>query len=78
MAELPSLEEQEEAVSKLNNGKAGERSGFLPEMVKVACQDPAFLDLLLDLVHTAWREKHVPKDWANAVIVPSPKKGNLV
>lgn len=47
-------------------------------MVKVACQDPAFLDLLLDLVHTAWREKRVPEDWADAVIVPSPMKGNLV
>lgn len=48
------------------------------KMVKVACQDPAFLDLLLDLVHTAWREKRVPEDWADAVIVPSPMKGNLV
>lgn len=78
MAELPSLEELEEAVSKLKNGKSGGSSGVLLEMVKVACQDPDFLDLLLDLVHTAWGEKCVPKDWADAVIVPIPKKGNLV
>lgn len=78
LAELPSLEELEEAVSKLKNGKSGGSSGVLLEMVKVACQDPDFLDLLLDLVHTAWGEKCVPKDWADAVIVPIPKKGNLV
>lgn len=78
MAELPSLEELEEAVSKLKNGKSGGSSGVLLEMIKVACQDPDFLDLLLDLVHTAWGEKCVPKDWADAVIVPIPKKGNLV
>ena len=36
-----------------------------------------FQDLLLDLVHTAWREKCIPKDWADAVIVPTPKKGDL-
>ena len=46
-------------------------------MVKVACQNPDFLDLLLDLVHTAWRDKRVPKDWVDAVLVPIPKKGDL-
>ena len=78
MAELPSVEELEEAVSKLKNGKSGGSSGVPPEMVKAVCQDPNFLDLLLDFVHTAWGEKRVPKDWADAVIVPIPKKGNLV
>ena len=66
-----------EAISKIKNGKAGGSSGILPEMVKVACQDPDFLDLLLDLVHTAWREKCVPKDWADAMPVPITKKGDL-
>ena len=46
-------------------------------MVKVACQNPDFLDLLLDLVHTAWRDKCVPKDWVDAVLEPIPKKGDL-
>ena len=75
--ELPSSEELKEAISKIKNGKAGGSSGILPEMVKVACQDPDFLDLLLDLVHTAWREKCVPKDWADAIPVPITKKGDL-
>ena len=74
---LRSLEELGEAVSKLKNGKSGGSSGVLPEMVKVSCQDSDFQDLLLDLVHTAWREKCVPKDWVDAVIVPIPKKGDL-
>ena len=77
LAELPSLEELVEAVGKLKNGKASGSSGILPEMVKVACQDPDFLDRLLCLVHTAWREKCVPKDWTDAVLVPIPKKGDL-
>ena len=77
LAEVPSLEELVEAVGKLKNGKASGSSGILPEMVKVACQDPDFLDRLLCLVHTAWREKCVPKDWTDAVLVPIPKKGDL-
>ncbi len=62
LADLPSVDELTEAVNKIRNGKAGCNSGILPEMVKVACQDPDFLDMLLDLVHTAWRERSVPKD----------------
>ena len=65
------------AVGKMKNGRTGGSSGILPEMVKVACHDPDFEDLLLDLVHTAWRERSVPKDWTDAVIVPIPKKGDL-
>jgi len=53
LAELPSVEELEEAVSKLKNGKSGGSSGVPPEMVTAVCQDPNFLDLLLDFVHTA-------------------------
>jgi len=36
-----------------------------------------FRGLLSDLVHTAWREKKVPQEWANSVLVPVPKKGDL-
>ena len=77
LAELPSMEELVGAVGKLKNGKAGGSSGIRPEMVKVACQDPSFVDRLLDLVHTAWKEQSVPKDWTDAVLVPIPKKGDL-
>ena len=77
MDDLPTMEELEQAVGKLRSGKAGGGSGILPEMVKSACCDSDFLDLLLDLVCTVWKEKRVPKEWSDAIIVPIPKKGNL-
>ena len=76
-ADLPTLDELMDAVGKMKNKKAGGSSGILPEMVKVACRDPDFEELLLHLVHTTWKEGSVPKDWTDAVIVPIPKKGDL-
>ena len=57
--------------------KAGESSGILPEIVKVACQDSGLLERLLSLVHTAWREKCAPKDWTDPVLAPIHKKVDL-
>ena len=34
-----------------------------------------FLTQLLDLVHSVRKERSVPKDWANAVLVPIYSKG---
>lgn len=77
IAEPPTKEELEETVGKLKNAKAGGTSNILPEMVKAACCEDEFLDLLLDLVHTVWRESAVPKEWTDAVLIPIPKKGDL-
>lgn len=33
--------------------------------------------MMLDLVRMSWKEKRVPKDWADAMLVPIPKKGDL-
>ena len=44
LAEIPSMEELVGAVSKLKNGKAGGSSGILPEMLKLACQSPVFMN----------------------------------
>ena len=77
LAEIPSMEELVRAIGKLKNGKAGGSSGIWPELLKVACQNPGFMDRLLDLVHTTWKEQSVPKDWTNAVLIPIPKKGDL-
>ena len=52
-------------------------SGILLEMMKVACADYFFLTHLLNLVYSVWKEKSVPIDWANAVLVSIPKRGNL-
>ena len=59
------------------SSKAPGKSGILPERIKAACCNSDFLGLLLDLMHTAWRESKVPRDWVNAVVVPIPKKGDL-
>ena len=64
LAEAPTMEELTDAIGKLKNGKAGGASGILPEMVKAACSEEEFLDLLLDLVQTAWKESEVLKERA--------------
>ena len=46
-------------------------------MLKAACEEEDFLDLLLVIVHTAWEESGVPREWADTTIIPIPKKGNL-
>ena len=64
-------------LENLRMRRRGGASGILPEMVKAAYSEEEFLDLLLDLVQTAWKEREVPKDWSDALLVPIPKKSNL-
>ena len=73
----PSICELRGALSKLKNGKAGGSSNILPDMVKAACEEESFRDLLLDLVHTVLEERQVPREWADATLIPIPKKGDL-
>ena len=77
MAEPPTVEELEEAISKLKSGKAAGQSGILPEMIRAASYDDDFLNSLLELVQLVWREGKVPQDWIDAILVPIPKKGDL-
>ena len=46
MADPPTTEELEAAVSAMKNGKMGVQSGILPEMVKAASCEDHFLDML--------------------------------
>ena len=50
---------------------------MLPGMVKAGCSEDDFLNMLLDLVQTSWKEKRVPKDWSDAVLAPIPTKGDM-
>ena len=77
MAEPPTVEELEEAISKLKSGKAAGQSGILPEMIRTASYDDDFLNSLLELVQLVWREGKVPQDWIDAILVPIAKKGDL-
>ena len=76
LIETPTMVELTEAFGKLKNGKAGAANGILPEMVKAACCESDFLELLLDLVQTTWEKGEVPKDWSDDLLVPIPKKGD--
>ena len=77
IADPPTTEELEAAVSAMKNGKMGGRSGILPEMVKAAISEDHFLDMLRTLMEQVWREGKTPQDWRDAVLVPIPKKGDL-
>ena len=70
-------EELQSALGKLKSGKAGKKSGILPEMLKAVCWEEKFMKLLLELVKDVWRERKVPVDWCDAVLVPIPKKRDL-
>ena len=65
------------ALRKMKNGKAGGNSNIPPEMIKAACCQKDFMTLLLDLVHTVWRERRVPRDLSYTIFIPIPKKGDL-
>ena len=77
LAEQPTMDKLTTAIRKLKNGKVGGASGILSEMLKVVCSEDEFLDMMLDLGQTSWREKRVPKDWSDAVLVPILRKGDL-
>ena len=77
MANPSTMEEMRHAVSRLKSGKAGATSGILPEMLRASCCDDEFSQILLDLMHSVWKERQVPQDWLYAVLVPIPKKGDL-
>ena len=66
-----------ELTGKLKNGKAGGSYSILPEMIKTAYGTDEFRALLLDPIHTGWDETHVPREWADVILVPISKKGNL-
>ena len=77
LALKPSMGELTTALGKLKSGKAAGSSNILPEMIKTACGSEEFRALLLNLTHTVWEERQVPREWADAILVPIPKKGNL-
>ena len=74
LGDLPSSEDLVMALQQLKNGKA---AGILPEMLKVGRKNQNFVAMLTDPVCAIWRERQVPQDWEDAILVPVPKRGNL-
>ena len=71
----PEEDELETALNSIKSGKAGGKNGLTPELVKqVGC---VFDEHLMELFKEVWKEGKVPQDWADAVLVAIPKKGDL-
>ena len=34
-----------------------------------------FMRLIVNLVEAIWKEKRVPQEWVDAILIPIPKKG---
>ena len=71
----PTMEELIAALNALKRGKAGGKTGLLPEMLLYG--GAGLYDRLLQVMQDVWRSGRVVDDWKNAVIVPIPKKGDL-
>ena len=56
-------------------GKAGGRTGVMPELLKYGGAE--LQDRLLQLMQDMWGQGSVVGDWRDAVVVPIPKKGDL-
>ena len=60
LADPPTEEEVMEDMGTLKGGKAGGKSGNLPEMVR-GCGGE-LMDYILDMSHTVWMEQRVPQE----------------
>ena len=77
LGKTPSSAEVAKALGTLKNGKAPGNSDILPEMLKVGCGNEDFMRLIVNLVEAVWKEKRVPQEWMDTILIPIPKKGNL-
>ncbi|GFR65536.1 endonuclease-reverse transcriptase [Elysia marginata] len=63
------------AIKSLKNNKAPGPDGLNAELFKA---DPELAaEVLLPLLTKAWKEKKIPEEWNEGVIIKIPKKGNL-
>ena len=75
LAEPPNGEEILKALEQLAVGKAGSMNGLLPDVLK--CCDGLLLEYISVLFQTVWKEKCVPSERSDALLVPVPKKRDL-
>ena len=71
----PTSDELSHALGHLKGGKAGGKTGILPELLK--CGGTEMQNRLLLLMQDIWHQGSVVEDWRDAVVVPIPKKGDL-
>ncbi len=58
---LPGRTEVARALGKIKNGKASGSSNILPEMAKDEKNNLNFLDMLVDVMTTVWKERNAPR-----------------
>ena len=46
-------------------------------MLKAGAGNEDFVSMLMDLMTVVWENRYVPHQWADAILIPIPKKGNL-
>ena len=74
---VPTSTEVAKALGKLKNGKAPGSSNIFTKMLKAGRRVDEFTGMIADLVHRIWEERRVSKEWADSILIPIPKKGNL-
>lgn len=71
--EIISMEEMQEALTKIKIGKASGENQIDPEMIKYLRE--VGKEWLSEIPKKAWKTKTVPKDWENNIILHIYKKG---
>ena len=69
------MHEISKAISRLRNGTAAGSSRIQPELVKFGGEE--LNTKLMALFGYVWRDGCVPREWADAILIPIPKKGDL-
>ena len=77
LGSIPTAREVTRALGKLKNVKAPGSSNILPEMLRVAMKDGEFGQMVLDLVKSVRKDRHMPHEWVDAILILIPKKENL-
>ena len=77
LADFPYEHDVQLALLQVNGGKAARSSDILPEMLKISQTNSDFILMLTKFVKAAWKERHVPQDWRDVIVVPIPKNFNL-
>jgi len=74
---MPTPKKVGRELGKLRNGKAAGNSNILPEMLKVGARNEDFVSMLTDLICAARKDRRVPQEWVDAILIPIPKKENF-
>ena len=62
-------EEVEQAVNKLQNGKAAGEDEIVAEMLKNGRD--VMIDWLVEILQEVWRTKQLPSEWKKSMLVPA-------